>query len=458
MFVANFVNYLQRWTFIGLGRAISNSLHLDYALFGLLASLFLLVYTIFALPFGFLADRFARKPTLVFGMVVGSIATFLTGLASSFPALVGAKMLFGFGQSGFYPAGTPLLISQFAPSKRAAVISRWTVGALIGTAIGFLMKGFFDENTWRYGLILTAIPGIVLAGLVLFLREKRAHEEDPVTEGGPRVTWKRMGAYLGIPSFRVILGMHIFGFFAIASIATYLPFYLGNVYGRVVTVYDSTGTPTGNTIPSHFGSAGLSDLLVGVLAGGVVIVGGIFGNLYGGRLASRLSRRSPGARILAGGVGFVLSAPFVICAIGAPYVLQQVPAYATADLSTQLYVGLAVFLVFGLLASFFLNVYNGPTSAALLDIIPASERGAAGGTELFLAHLLGDVHATFVVGLLAVFLIRQYGGDQIGPALLLTAPIALLIAGLIGLWGGRFYARDVEKVGTTAEAILGTTK
>jgi hypothetical protein len=193
-----------------------------------------------------------------------------------------------------------------------------------------------------------------------------------------------------------------------------------------------------------------------VLAGGVVIVGGVFGNLYGGRLASRLSRRWPGARILTGGVGFLLSAPFVVLAIGAPFVLPEIPLYATADASTQLLIGLAVFLVFGLLASFFLNVYNGPTRAALLDIIPASERGAAGGSELFLAHLLGDVHATFVVGVVAVVLIQQFGGDQIGTALLVTAPVALLIAGLIGIVGSRYYAQDVARLGTSAQAMLGT--
>jgi MFS family permease len=461
MFLANFVNYLQRWTFIGIGLSIERDLKINDAEFGLLASLFLLVYTLFAFPFGLLADRMSRRIVVGVGMLIGSVATVLTGLSYNLASLIGAKTLFGFGQSGFYPAGTPLLISQYPPSKRATVISRWTVGALIGTAIGFLMGGFFDESTWRWALFIIAIPGVLMAIVVFTLREKRSHELDPSAQSHDnsptRSTWRRLRTYLGIPTFRVILAMHIFGFFAIAGIATWLPIYLGNTYGQKVTQYDSAGNVVGEPLSSHFGSAGLSHLLVSVLAGGVVILGGVFGNLYGGRLASQLSRRSPGARILAGGVGFLLSAPFVVLAISAPWLLPQFDFYTSADLTTQLMFGLAIFTAFGLLASFFLNVYNGPTSAALLDIIPPSERAAAGGAELFLAHLFGDVHATFVIGAIAVLLTQQFGGEQIGAALLVTAPVALVIAGIVGIWGSRYYKRDVEALGTTAEAMLGTS-
>jgi hypothetical protein len=184
-------------------------------------------------------------------------------------------------------------------------------------------------------------------------------------------------------------------------------------------------------------------------------LGGVFGNLYSSRLARRLSARTPNARVLAGGVGFLLAAPFVILTVGAPFVLPRIPFYADASPSTQLMIGLIVFILFGLPASFCLNIYNGPTSAALLDVIPSEERGAANGTELFLAHLLGDVFSPVLIGLMAVFLTVQFGGDRIGLALLILAPIALLLSGLVGVWGSRFYSADVAKLGSTAEEMSG---
>lgn len=141
--------------------------------------------------------------------------------------------------------------------------------------------------------------------------------------------------------------------------------------------------------------------------------------------------------------------PCVLVAIGAPYVLRLIPAYTSASEGTQVAVGVAVFAIFALLSAFFLNVYNGPMSAALLDVVPPAERSAAGGTELTLAHLLGDVYAGAVIGGLADML---GGGEQIGLALLLTCPFVLVCAGLVGIWGSRFYARDVAAVSATAQA------
>ncbi|MGN6361867.1 MAG: hypothetical protein ACTHNK_15900, partial [Thermomicrobiales bacterium] len=104
---------------------------------------------------------------------------------------------------------------------------------------------------------------------------------------------------------------------------------------------------------------------------------------------------------------------------------------------------------------FLLNLYNGPSTAALQDVVPARDRAAAGGLELSLAHLLGDIYAPAAVGALAVVLSRRIGGDQIGTALLLTCPVVLLAAGLVAIWGSRFYAGDVAALGATAAEMAG---
>jgi hypothetical protein len=60
-----------------------------------------------------------------------------------------------------------------------------------------------------------------------------------------------------------------------------------------------------------------------------------------------------------------------------------------------------------------------------------------------------------LIGLMAVFLTVQLGGDRIGLALLILTPIALVLSGLVGVWGSRFYSDDVAKLGSTAEAMSG---
>jgi MFS family permease len=446
MFIINFLNYLDRWIFTGLSPIIQKDLHLSDFQIGLLSSAFLLVYTLVALPLGFLADRIARKTIVALGVAVWSVATALTGLAGNFSVLLTVRTFLGIGEGSYYPAGTPMLAAYYPPSRRATIISRWSVGALIGAAAGFLLAGFFSSpSAWRYAFFFTGIPGLVFAFLVWRTREKTRHEDDPPAEHlageGSRSVFARFAAYLRIPTVRVIIALHALGFFALTGVTTYLAIFLSDTYGKNGSFYPEEG---------------LSPGLVPILAGAVVLIGGILGNLVGGVWANRLSRRHVGARVLTGGLGFLLAAPCVIIAVGSPMVLRQLSFFTSASVHTQLTIGLSIFVVFALLSAFFLNIYNGPVSAALLDVVPASERGAAGGTELTLAHLFGDVYAAALIGAIAVALNQSLGGEQIGLAMLLTCPLVLVASGVVGIWGSRFYARDVAAIGGTASEMLGT--
>jgi hypothetical protein len=35
-------------------------------------------------------------------------------------------------------------------------------------------------------------------------------------------------------------------------------------------------------------------------------------------------------------------------------------------------------------------------------------------------------------------------------------PATLILSGVVGIWGSRFYQRDIEKLGATTEGMLGT--
>jgi hypothetical protein len=298
---------------------------------------------------------------------------------------------------------------------------------------------------WRYAFFFTGIPGLIFAFLIWRTREKTRHEDDPPAEhltGEGQSAFSRFVVYLRIPTFRVIVALHALGFFALTGVTYYLAIYLSDTYG-------SDG--------SFYPHEGLSPKLVPILAGVVVLLGGILGNLVGSAWANQLGKRRAGARVLVGGLGFLLAAPCVVVAIGSPYVLRQWSYFSSASVSTQLTIGIAVFAISALLAAFFLNVYNGPVSAALLDVVPAAERGAAGGSELTMAHLLGDIYATALIGAIAVGLNNSLGGEQIGLAMLLTCPLALVASGIVGIWGSRFYARDVAALGSSASQMLGAT-
>jgi hypothetical protein len=160
--------------------------------------------------------------------------------------------------------------------------------------------------------------------------------------------------------------------------------------------------------------------------------------------------------VLAGGLGYLFAAPAVVVAVGAPYALYAIPSYPGLGESSRLIIELAIFAVAGLIAASCLNFYQGPTTTASLDVVPAAERAGAGGTVLGFSHLLGDIYAASLIGFIGDRLAVSLGGSQIGLAMLITMPIALVGSGIIGIRGSKHYAKDVAALGSSADVLLGT--
>lgn len=438
----NFMNYADRWILTGLSGVLQTQFHLNDFQVGLIASAFLIVYTLVAVPMGFLAERTSRKAIVGVGVIIWSLATLLTGVAGSIFMLIFSRAIVGIGEGSYYPAGTPLLSAWFPPQRRSSVLAQWGTSALVGAGVGFLIADIFKGPTmWRYAFYLCAAPGLILGILIWTTRPRLRHELDPQDDGqaGRAPILQVTRACLRIPTVRVTLATHALGFFALTSLTAFLVLYLQSVYGP----------------SSSFGAASISEGTTILLPGVLLLVGGIAGGLYGGAWANRLRRRRIGARVLVGGLGFLYAAPFVIATLAAPYILRALPTYTALAPKTQVTVGVIIFVVMSFGASFFLNVYNGPMSAALQDVLPPSLRAAGGGLELTLAHLLGDIYAAALVGALSDTLGAALGGHQIGLALLLTCPLALVGAGVVGIWGSRFYKADVEALGASAEVMAG---
>jgi MFS family permease len=411
MFSINLFNYLDRYVLPAVLSSIQSQFRLTDTQSGALGTAFLLVYAVGALPLSIWADRGIRKN--VVGLCVGiwSVATFLSGLATGFWTLFVARALVGIGEAGYYPAGTSLLSDYFPRERRAQVMSRWGAGSLVGLAVGFSLGGIIaGALSWRAAFFLTAVPGLLFAFLAWRLREPVRGISDgwqigAEAERGERILATRLpftrqlGMILGTPTIVVTILVQIFGFWVLGAAAYWLPIYLQREYGFSV------------------GEAG-------VVSGAVLVVAGVTGILAGGMLADALTRRWKGGRVLAAGIGFLLSAP----------------CFALAVTSS----GFLVFLPFFILSGLLLNVYSGPITAISQDVMVPELRALTISVSLLIAHLLGDVSSPLIVGALSDAL----GGHAPGlrEALLYTCPALLALAGVIGILGARFVQRDLAGI------------
>lgn len=430
MFAINFLNYMDRYVFTGAANIIAHELHFGIEGIGYLATAFLIVYTLSTIPLGIWADRSKRKNVVAICVAVWSAITALTALANNFAILFITRMILGIGEAGYYPAGTALLSDYFSRTKRARIMSSWGAGSLIGLMVGFVVGGVVAAlyfGSWRLAFLFTGVPGLILAFLAWRLREPRRNEADEEalaldphsleneldveevhTIVVPKNVVAQFGTLLRIKTVSVLILMQIFAFFVLGANVVYLPTYL-----------------------QQKDTFGLSSSAAGLFSGGVIVVAGIAGLLVGGYLSDLLNRRYPGARVLVCGIGFLLSAPAFVLAVTIH--------------------SIAIFSIFFILTVLLLNVYSGPSTAATQDVVPSALRASAVAISLLIAHLLGDAFSPLLVGVLAqnfdpthgLHFANNLAGQDLSLALLVTCPPALVIAGLIGIFGSRWMKDDI---------------
>ncbi len=440
MFAISFLNYLDRSILSGAMNIIAKELHFGIEGIGFISSAFLVIYTLGIMPLGILADRLARKNVVASTVAVWSVITALTALSMNFAMLFASRMLLGIGEAGYFPAGTALMSDYFSRKNRSRILSWWSVaqvfGILFGTAIGGIVAGLYT-GAWRLAFIFTGIPGLFLAFLAWRLREpKRNQADEEAAENDPSFTVPEVGkepphtikipqsiaaqikSLLRIKTLIVLTVMQIFAYFVVSVNLTFLPTYLQQ--------NDTFGFTSGKA---------------GLFSGGVIALAGMVGTVAGGYLADALTRRYAGARILICGIGFLLSAPSFALAV-----------------TTH---NLVLFTLFFVITTILLTFYQGPSTAAVQDIAPSFLRATAVSTVLLIAHLLGDAFSPSIVSVLAATFDPTHGlhfknalaGHDMSMALLVTCVPALVLAGLIGIFGARWMGADVAAAEQADRAV-----
>ncbi len=201
--VLYFVSYFHRIAPVVVAEDLMRAFSVSAASLGQLSAIYPYCFAAMALPGGSLADTLGPRRTLSLGALTMSAGAVLFGVAPSFGAAFGGRLLVGLGASVILIASLRLCAEWFRTDEFATV-SGWSqsvgsIGALVGTTPMALLV---DRIGWRYSFVSIGTATLLLAALCfLFVRDRpESLGLAPINPGRPVAPLGLRAVLSGIPA------------------------------------------------------------------------------------------------------------------------------------------------------------------------------------------------------------------------------------------------------------------
>ncbi len=359
LFLANLFNFFDRT----IPAIIIEPIRMEWSLsdfqLGMIGTAFTLVYAIAGLPLGRMADTGSRRKIMGWGLAVWSGLTAVNGLAWNFWSFLLIRMGVGIGEASYAPAANSLIGDLFPPHKRARAMGIFMLGLPLGLLLAFFTIGAMVAafDSWRAPFFIAAVPGLILALFMFFIREPQRGAAEAVAVSTAAVE----------KPLRKVLAIRTFWWLVLAGLAFNFATYACNSF--MVPM-----------LQRYF----LLPLQQAAVATGVIVgLTGLVGLTLGGWLADRIQQRWARGRLLFAALSMLIA--------------SVATGYALMAGRIEIGVFVAVFSIGWLFAyNFYTCVYT-----AIQDVIEPRLRATA--MALFFAglYLLGGGLGPLAVGLLS---------------------------------------------------------
>jgi MFS family permease len=402
----NLLNYIDRYILFGTQPLIQREFRATDQQMGAFTTAFFVTYMIVAPLSGWLGDWFRRKPLIIVGAAIWSLATLASAFAHSYWSLLTRRAVVGVGEATF-GIFAPAVLADFYPDReRNRILSVFYLAIPVGAALGYLAGGEMGSLwDWRAPFLICAIPGLAVAALYIpWGREpERGAFDRPDAELTTIVAHDPLGGCFRRFAQLLVNPAFLTATFGLAMIT----FALGGI---------SAWVPTFLHRASRLSVANAS-----LVVSAITVVDGIAGTLIGGWIAHRWQRTDHRALYYVSSWSAALTLPFGALVFFGPRV-ATIPALVAAEFCI------------------FLN--TGPLNAAIVNSVNGAIRATAISVNLFCIHFFGDTFSPQIIGAIS---------DRTNLSIGLGATlISLVAASVILLLGARFAPPLVEPVSGSA--------
>ncbi len=157
--------------------------------------------------FGMLADRWGRRRTMAFTILMYSVFTGATALVQNGWQLAGLRFLVGMGVGGDWAVAAAAVAEVFPARARPAAAGIFHASSVLGTYLatgaGLWIIALNLENGWRYGFLLGLLPAVLVAWIRVGMREPESwHAAQERAAADPRQRLGSLHDLFALPELR----------------------------------------------------------------------------------------------------------------------------------------------------------------------------------------------------------------------------------------------------------------
>ncbi|XP_014259012.1 protein spinster isoform X3 [Cimex lectularius] len=364
----NLINYMDRFTIAGILKEVQNEFNIGDSYGGLLQTVFVISYMIFAPLFGYLGDRYSRRWLMAFGVALWTLMTLIGSFMQDYRLFLLFRALVGIGEASYSTISPTIISDLFLSDLRSKMLAIFYFAIPVGSGLGYITgaSGYSLFGNWRFGLRFTPCLGLIAVLLIIFVMSDPPRGE---IEGRGSLQagnyYKDVKSLLKNKSFMLsTLGFTCVAFVT-GALAWWAPKFIA--LGQKIISRSQVDNTTE----------------VSLIFGAISMLAGIVGVPLGSMLATRMRNRYPSADPLICSFGLFISAPFIFAAL------------VLANSNTTV----VYFLVF--LGSVSLNLNWAIVADILLYVVLPTRRSSAEAFQILISHALGDAGSPYLVGVIS---------------------------------------------------------
>jgi len=173
-FLCYVVAYLDRVNVGFVANELQRDLHLSATAYGVAAGLFFLGYCVFEVPSNLILERVGARRWIARIMITWGLVAMATTLVGRAWTFMGARVLLGVAEAGFFPGIVLFFTYWFPASERARAGALFMTASPVAVIVGaplstWIMRldGVAGLRGWQWLFLIEGLPAIVLGLIVL---------------------------------------------------------------------------------------------------------------------------------------------------------------------------------------------------------------------------------------------------------------------------------------------------